>query len=259
MEYPEAIGFPPPLLGERPQRLPVLAAGAGWLALDKPPGCLVDAHPWNQGAPCLVASLRTQVEAGKPELASLAIETPYATHYLDIEASGVALLATDKPMRAHLKELIGSSLVRFKFQFVARQAPDEETIRCKLPLGEDPDVPRAAVERKLGKKARTDFRLLRRCQGLSLWEATTDFPRPQQVRVHAVASGFQICGERLFGEVQGANVGELNPRLRGSAATRSAYYGLALRLVEIDLRETDLGIRIDAGTHKPWRALLRHF
>ncbi len=259
MNFPEAIGFPPPLLGERPHRLPVLAAGPGWLALDKPSGCLIDAHPWNQDVPSLVAGLRMQAEAGKPELAPLGIETPYATHYLDVEATGVTLIATNREVRGVLKEVIGSAQAKFTFHFVARQAPNEETLACSLPVGEDANVPRAAIECKLGKKAHTDFRRLGRCGGLSLWEATTTFPRPQQVRVHALTSGFKICGEELFSNEGIVTAGELNPRVRGSAAGRVVFAGLALRLVELNLDNGEARLDIAAPAPKAWRALTRTF
>lgn len=259
MNMPEAIGFPPPLLGEQPQRLPVLATGPGWLALDKPTGCLIDAHPWNQDAPSLVAGIRVQAEAGKPELAPLAIETPYATHYLDVEATGVALIATNKEARGRLKETIGSAQAQFTFHFAARQAPAEEQLVCDLPLGEDAQQPRAAVERKLGKKSRTEFRLLGRNGVLSFWEARMDFPRPQQVRAHAVASGFHICGEKLFGEVAEVYSGDFSEHSRGSGMGRKIHAGLALRLVEIAFPDSGKNVTVTALPPKPWRALVRYF
>lgn len=257
MTIPEAIGFPPPLLGDRPWRLPVLAAGADWFALDKPAGCLIDAHPWNQDAPSLVAGLRVQAEAGKPELAPLAIEVPYGTHYLDVEATGVTLLATTKEARGRLRDVIGSSLAQFTFHFLAREAPQEDELVCDWALGEDQNIPRSAIERRLGKKSHTVFRCLKRREGMSFWEATTAFPRPQQVRVHAVANGFKICGEQLFGEVAEFSMSDIKTRLRGTAAGRIIYPGLALRLVQVSFTDQGKEYVVEAPATKQWRSLVR--
>ncbi len=42
MDVPTSIGFPVGLLAEAPVRMDVLAAGPGWVALDKPAGVAFD-------------------------------------------------------------------------------------------------------------------------------------------------------------------------------------------------------------------------
>ena len=63
-----AVGFPPPLLGEAPIRLPILKDTDGWLAIEKPAGVGMRAHPWDERTPDLDSALNAQLENGKPEL-----------------------------------------------------------------------------------------------------------------------------------------------------------------------------------------------
>ena len=56
-----AVGFPPPLLGSAPQRLPILEDAPGWLALEKPAGVGTRAHPWDPHVPDLDQALNLQL------------------------------------------------------------------------------------------------------------------------------------------------------------------------------------------------------
>jgi len=113
-----AIGFPPPLLGEFPQRLTLLAATGDWLALDKPAGVGTRAYPWDD-TPDLDSALNTQFEAGKPELQRTGASLFGSVYYLDPEISGVALFAKNRDALADLRNRFGSGECRFTFRFVA--------------------------------------------------------------------------------------------------------------------------------------------
>ena len=95
---PAAIGFAAGLLGEEPVRVAVLAAGPGWVALDKPAGVAFEEHPWQNGAPTLLGQLRAQLEAGKPEMVRLGLAEPAAIFGPEPEAAGVALPPTVQAM-----------------------------------------------------------------------------------------------------------------------------------------------------------------
>ena len=65
-----AIGFPPPLLGEAPWRMPILAQDPeqAWFALNKPANIALRDFPWDRHLPNMDAALNRQLQAGKPEL-----------------------------------------------------------------------------------------------------------------------------------------------------------------------------------------------
>lgn len=229
------IGFPPPLLGAEPHRLPVVASGPGWLVLDKPVGPLIDAHPWYPGAPSLVAGLRVQAEAGKPELEPFAISHVAAVHFLEAEATGLALITLDRDRKAELRNLVGSSLVTFRYRFFVRKQPDGEVCECSLPLSGDDAGCQAVINRKKGKKSHTAFRRIMDYGLCAEWEATTTLPRPHQVRLHARESGLSLIGDTLYDGSSSPLVGDILGQRAGERAANPLFPGLALRLVSLEL------------------------
>ena len=112
-----AIGFPPPLLGEKPLRLPVIAETATWLALEKPPGVGTRAYPWDT-EPDMDAALNTQLQAGKPELLRREATLFGSVYYLDPAITGVAVFAKHREALADLRNHFGSGDCRFRFKFI---------------------------------------------------------------------------------------------------------------------------------------------
>ena len=104
---PPAIGFPPPLLGPEPLRLPVLALTADWVALAKPPAIAMREHPWNLGYPNLDSALNVQLQNEKPELLRLGATCFGSIYNLDPACSGVALFGLNRPAIAVLREQYG--------------------------------------------------------------------------------------------------------------------------------------------------------
>ena len=87
------LGFPVPLLGMQPVRLPVLFDDGELLALAKPAGVLVQSDPWYANLPELVEAIRFQAHDGKPEFQRLNIgpEGLWAVTDLDPECYGPVL------------------------------------------------------------------------------------------------------------------------------------------------------------------------
>jgi 23S rRNA-/tRNA-specific pseudouridylate synthase len=61
------------------------------------------------------------------------------------------------------------------------------------------------ISHKTGKKSRTDFRFIENVGPYEHWQATTRFPRPHQIRLHAHECGIGIIGENLYAS-HGVNV-----------------------------------------------------
>ena len=113
-----AVGFPPPILGEKPLRLSVLAETNDWLALDKPIGFGTRAHPWDN-VPDIDEALNIQLEAGKPELVRRGATLFGSMYYLDPSVSGVAVFAKSRDALANLRNRFGSGESSFRFKFLA--------------------------------------------------------------------------------------------------------------------------------------------
>lgn len=249
-----AIGFPAPLLGDASVRLPVWFVGGGLVALGKPPGVGVDAHPLELGVPTLVAALAAQCEAGKPELKAFGIESPYGVYHLDAALSGIALIACDKDSAAHFRNVYGSAQMRFTYQFLARGQPREgDKFICELPLAVHSHENRMLVSHKTGKQAVTEFRRLKNYGEWCMWEATTNYPRLHQIRVHTMEHRLQIMGEDLYAEVPLIYLSSLKKkRYLGRDQEKPLYAALALHLATVEVE----GIRIEAPLPRKFSVLL---
>ncbi|MGF1452000.1 MAG: hypothetical protein ACFB21_08015 [Opitutales bacterium] len=189
------LGFPPPLLGDRPQRLFVYAIAEDWLCLEKPAGIAAEPAAAKQGDPVLPAALNTQIEHGKPEMQRLGLRPCGNVYPLATELSGPVLLAMGKDARTRLRNDYGSRAFTFVFEFwTSAPAPESAELSCEAPILEVPgDPPR--ISRRFGKRARTDFRLLEQVGGWTRWEARSTFPRARQVYLHAARSGLPVVSE----------------------------------------------------------------
>ena len=199
---PTHIGFPPPLLGEEPRRLPILYLAQGLVALKKPVGVLPEAHPWYPKQLTIVQGIKAQLKKEKPELQRCGVECVYALHHMGPEESGVLILAVHKDSREYWRNAYGSRLLTFNYRIWVRPqkpiATDE--IRCGLPIAVHNKKAEALVSHKTGKRCETFFKRLGKNEnGVEQWQATTTYLRPHQIRLHAFEVGLPIAGDVLYG------------------------------------------------------------
>lgn len=252
------IGFPPPLLGDAPLRLPVVGEADGWLALEKPAGVGLREHPWYPGVPDLDAALNKQLLAEKPELLRREASLFGSVYYLDPEISGVAVFAKSRESLADLRNHFGSGNCFFRFLFVTRAgiAGGAREIVADAPLLPHNTKPKMIPSTAKGKKTVTNFRLLSDSDaGWALWEATTAFLRPHQVRAHASVVGVPVMGDELYEGPSIPILSELLPNKRTAGIRFPVFNGVALHLREVRLPEND-------GLTEPFQVqaeLPRHF
>lgn len=254
-----AVGFPPPLLGEAPYRLPVLAETADWLALDKPVGVGTRAHPWD-AEPDMDAALNTQLQAGKPELVRREATLFGSVYYLDPVISGVAVFAKSREALADLRNRFGSGDCRFRFQFVAAAQPagSEAELRADAPLLSHNVKPKMIPSSANGKKAFTDFkRIAESPKGWALWEASVDFFRLHHVRAHAAVMGIPVMGDEVYGGAEAPTQRDLHPKKQRAGLNFPAFHGVALHLTEVQLIPGEPEATILCEPPKHLRLLLR--
>jgi 23S rRNA-/tRNA-specific pseudouridylate synthase len=254
----KAIGFPPPLLGELPLRLDVLAETADWLALEKPEGVGTRAHPWDE-TPDLDAALNLQLEAGKPELERTGAKLFGSVYYLDPELSGVALFAKSRAALADLRNRFGSGECRFTFRFVAASSDEVAAeFQADAPLLPHRVKPKMIPSTAKGKKCRTQFaRLSESESGWTLWEAKTDFFRPHQVRAHAATHGIPAMGDALYDGPPAPTVRQLQPRARRSDLDSVVFHGLAAHLTRLEFPGDGDGLEVESALPKSFALLLK--
>lgn len=203
----EMLGFPAPLLGEKPLRLPVLSQGPGWVVLDKPAGIATHPHPAYKGGFALDRAMQVKARALQPEWLRIlpgingGIKSCY---FLEPGLLGGPALFSWEPSLLHpLRNAYGSRLFQFQFQLLARdRKPEKGTKRiCELPLTDPGSNLRSVrVSHRRGKTARTCFHLVEAFpgQGWAMWRAETRLLRPGQLTVHALECGLAISGDADF-------------------------------------------------------------
>ena len=184
------IGHTPIVEEVRNLPIPVLARGAGWLAVDKPAGLVV--HPVNTVREnSLIRMLRRQESAEGLRLA----------HRLDRETSGVLLVAEDARAASVLATAFERGRVHKEYLAVVFGDVAEESGTIDLPIGKD-DASRVYVRRAVragGERAVTRWRVERRLGGATLMRVFPETGRRHQIRVHLSAAGHPVLGDILYG------------------------------------------------------------
>jgi len=255
----EAVGFPPPLLGEFPQRLAVLDQGADHIVLDKGAGIAVRQHPWHETAGNLDAALNLQLEAGKAELAATGAELFGSIYHLDGELAGPVVFGLNRSSVSGLRNAHGSGAFTFTFEFVARpleRIGRNEKVVADAPLLVHRAKPKLIPSTAKGKKARTEFRMEGESSfGWSLWSARTFLLRPHQTRAHAALLGIPAMGDGLYGGEVAPTLADIRPKARGQGVRRPLFQGVAMRLSRVSFENG--GIEVEAPRPKSFMALLR--
>mgnify|MGYP001828964211 CR=1 FL=1 len=253
------ISFPKGRLTEAPIRLDLVADHAGLLAHSKPPGLALVPDRWQAVTVDLVSALRAEVSAGKQQLATLGIVAPSAINRIDVDESGVAILAKNDEAAAALKNLHGSAGLKMTYEFLAEGPAVEPVFECSLPLSRHREQRRVVVSHQTGKKASTRFRRIDSFGTFSQWEAETSYSRIHQIRIHAAESDLGILGERLYRSVPYVYLSGLKRKYRRRGKPERPIYGhLALHLKRVEIAfPNQAPIRIEASPPRGYSVLVK--
>jgi 23S rRNA pseudouridine1911/1915/1917 synthase len=188
-----------PLVPEPDAPLHVLARGRGWLAIDKPPGQPV--HPLLPGERGTVLGA---VLARHPELEGVGEGglRSGVVHRLDVETSGVLLVATLQPAWERLREGFRSHRARKLYRALVLGDPG--------PAGREEPWLRVARHRPArvrvaepgapgARPALLEWRRLERFAGASLLEVRPTTGFLHQIRATLAALGHPVLGDRVYG------------------------------------------------------------
>lgn len=174
-----------PLLSTAELETPVLHEDPYLVVVSKPSGLLTVAgrQAWNQD--CLLGRL-------VPQWGPL-----YPVHRLDLETSGLVILARDSAVQGKMQKFFAERRVLKTYQALLRETPWPMAGRISEPIARGPDG-RYSVSAE-GRSAVTDFRVLEaRSSRVELKPVTG---RSHQLRVHcAQALGIPILGDPLYGK-----------------------------------------------------------
>jgi len=158
------------------------------LIVNKPAGLPVLPDGWEKGAPYLVKLL--EEEYGKI----------WIVHRLDKVTSGIIVFARTAAAHRHLNMQLEKHEVQKIYHAIVNGVPTWEEKTAKHPLRANVGHRhRTIVDTKTGKPSETRFKVIKRYQSQALVEASPVTGRTHQVRVHAMALGYSLVGDHLYG------------------------------------------------------------
>jgi 23S rRNA pseudouridine1911/1915/1917 synthase len=187
-EMPAAQSIPLAILFENDQVV----------VIDKPQGMVV--HPGSGNRSGTLVNALLAHRGGLAEAFGGREARPGIVHRLDKDTSGVIITATNPAAHEHLAHQFRDRRVRKLYLAVVRGAPRGDAGRV------DGGIARSRRDRKRfapvaagGRRAVTDWRVLRRWDGFSLVLLAPRTGRTHQLRVHLKLLGSPVLGDPLYG------------------------------------------------------------
>ena len=166
--------------------------------IDKPQGMVV--HPGSGNRTGTLVNALLFHCAGLAQAFDGLGARPGIVHRLDKDTSGVIITAKNPAAHEHLARQFRDHRVRKLYLAVVRGNPREDAGRV------DGGIARSRTDRKLfapvaagGRRAVTDWRVLRRYDGCSLVLLAPKTGRTHQLRVHLRLLGTPVLGDPLYG------------------------------------------------------------
>jgi 23S rRNA pseudouridine1911/1915/1917 synthase len=179
---------PAPVEPEAPRELPLLYEDAQLYALDKPAGIAM--HPtakWHFSTVTAVLRERFPDEALQ------------ITHRLDLETSGVLLVARTLAAAVAMKRAFAKRMVHKRYLAIVHGALEGEGVIDRPIALQRSGFVRVKMEvRDDGLPSRTCWRALSRHGDLTLVECRPETGRQHQIRAHLACIGHPIAGDKLY-------------------------------------------------------------
>ena len=168
--------------------LSILYVDQDILVVDKPSGLLSVPGKNLEHRDCLETRVRMQ------------FNDVLLVHRLDMDTSGVMIFGLNKNSQRHLSLQFEKRTIEKIYEARVVGVISENSGCIDLPLIVDwPNRPLQMVDLENGKQAKTDWRVIRREADATRIELNPKTGRSHQLRVHMLAIGYTIIGDRFYG------------------------------------------------------------
>lgn len=195
------VEIPPPVPAiPQPEDIPldVIYEDSEMLVINKAPGMVVHPAPGRIGG-TLVNALLFRC----PDLSGIGgVTRPGIVHRLDQYTSGAMVIAkSQKAMSSLAKAFASHTSVEKTYIAVCRGRPRLDSGRIENFIGRHPvDRKRMAILDNGGKRAVTNWRVVKSVDGLSVIECRIETGRTHQIRVHMASLGCPVIGDAVYGK-----------------------------------------------------------
>lgn len=206
------------------------------VVLNKKSGLLTAADRYDVEAPRLDT-------AASPEFGRL-----FAVHRIDKDTSGLVIFARTPEAHRNISMQFESRQVKKTYHALVYGRPVWETTTVDLPLLIDGDERhRTVVNKRDGKEAVTNFRLLGECGDFSWVEAKPLTGRTHQIRAHLREIGFSIVCDPLYsGNQKPVKLSDIKRSWRGDVYEEKPLLNrLALHAYKLQLSHPVTGEAIE--------------
>jgi 23S rRNA pseudouridine1911/1915/1917 synthase len=212
----------------------VLASGGGWIALDKPAG--VPVHPREEEETRTLANFAVARHPRMQGVGEGGLRSG-VVHRLDVDTSGVVLLATEPAAWKRLREAFRRHRVAKCYRAIALGAlADVGRVEVGLVVAQHRparvrvvDPARAEADRAV-RRGRLAWRVAERCADACLVEVDLETGFLHQIRATLAHLGAPVAGDRLYGPAA-----EADP----SGVERQMLHAARVAFEEIDAASPD--------------------
>jgi len=181
----------PPLEGD----LRVILVDDEVIVVDKPPGVATHPSPGYTG-PTVTGALAA---AGYAVATSGAAERQGVVHRLDVNTSGVLVLARSENAYARLKSQFRDRTVDKHYRALVQGHPDPSSGTVDAPIDRHPGHSWKFAVVAGGRDSVTHYETLEAVRAASLLSVRLETGRTHQIRVHMAAVRHPVCGDVTYG------------------------------------------------------------
>jgi RluA family pseudouridine synthase len=244
-------------LSSRPTKefweIPVVYEDEHLLAINKPARLLSSPDRYDPARPNLMRLLHDAIKDGKPWARERNLTYLMNAHRLDFETTGIMLMAKSKPVMVALATMFGSEKPLKTYVALVKGRPEEPKWEVDAPISMHPlKIGFWRVDRKEGKRARTQFEVREEYQGFTLLECRPLTGRTHQIRVHLRHCHLPICGDMLYGgHMLCLSTFKRDYRLKEGQEERPLIATVALHAEKLSLPHPVTGATVDIAAEWP--------